>query len=77
MALPVYSTIQMYLFIIYYFYSTYQRNFYHIFASIPLYDGSDGEGFFPWLECLEQHGSIVEEILKLKHWEDQLDQSRM
>ena len=33
--------------------STYQRNFDHIFASIPIYDGSDWEGFFPWLECLE------------------------
>ena len=33
--------------------STYQRNFDHIFASIPLYDGSDREGFFSWLECLE------------------------
>ena len=32
---------------------TYQRNFDHIFASIPIYDGSDREGFFPWLECLE------------------------
>ena len=32
---------------------TYQRNFYHIFASIPIYDRSDREGFFPWLECLE------------------------
>ena len=31
----------------------YQRNFDHIFASIPIYDGSDREGFFPWLECLE------------------------
>ena len=30
--------------------STYQRNFYHIFASIPIYDRSDREGFFPWLE---------------------------
>ena len=27
--------------------STYQRNFNHIFASIPIYDGSDREGFFP------------------------------
>ena len=27
--------------------------FNHIFASIPIYDGSDREGFFPWLECLE------------------------
>ena len=33
--------------------STYQRNFDHIFASIPIYDGSDREGIFPWLECLE------------------------
>ena len=33
--------------------STYQRNFDHIFASIPIYDGSDREGFFPWLKCLE------------------------
>ena len=30
--------------------STYQRHFDHIFASIPIYDGSDREGFFPWLE---------------------------
>ena len=27
--------------------STYQRNFDDIFASIPIYDGSDREGFFP------------------------------
>ena len=33
--------------------STYQRNFDHIFASIPIYDRSDREGFFPWLEHLE------------------------
>ena len=33
--------------------STYQCNFDHILASIPIYDGSDREGFFPWLECLE------------------------
>ena len=33
--------------------STYQRNFNHIFTSIPIYDGSDREGFFPWLEHLE------------------------
>ena len=30
--------------------STYQCNFDHIFASIPIYDGSDREGFFPWLK---------------------------
>ena len=33
--------------------STYQRNFDHIFAGIPIYDRSDREGFFPWLEHLE------------------------
>ena len=33
--------------------STYQRNFDHIFASFPIYDGSNREDFFPWLECLE------------------------
>ena len=33
--------------------STYQGNFDHIFANIPIYDGSDREGFFPWLKCLE------------------------
>ena len=33
--------------------STYQRKFDHIFASIPIYDRSDREDFFPWLECLE------------------------
>ena len=33
--------------------SSYQRGFDHIFASIPIYDGSDRKGFFPWLECLE------------------------
>ena len=33
--------------------STYQRNFDHIFVSIPIYGRSDREGFFPWLECLE------------------------
>ena len=31
----------------------YQHNFDHIFASIPVYEGSNGEDFFPWLECLE------------------------
>ena len=33
--------------------STYQHNFDHIFASIPIYDGSNREGFFLWLERLE------------------------
>ena len=33
--------------------STYQRNFDHTFASIPIYDGSNREDFFPWLERLE------------------------
>ena len=33
--------------------STYQCNYDHIFTSIPIYDGRDREGFFPWLEQLE------------------------
>ena len=33
--------------------STYQWDFDHIFASIPIYDGSNREDFFPWLERLE------------------------
>ena len=33
--------------------STYQCNFDHIFASIPIYHGSNRVGFFLWLECLE------------------------
>ena len=33
--------------------SMHQCNCDHIFASIPIYDGSDREGFFPRLECLE------------------------
>ena len=28
--------------------STYQQKFDHIFASIPIYDGSDCKDFFPW-----------------------------
>ena len=30
--------------------STHQRNYDHIFASIPIYDGSNREEFFPWLD---------------------------
>ena len=33
--------------------SSYQRNFDHIFSSIPIYDRSEREGFFPWLECFK------------------------
>ena len=33
--------------------STYLRNFNHMFVSMPIYDRSDREGFFPLLECLE------------------------
>ena len=33
--------------------STYQRNFNYIFASIPIYDRSDRESFFPWLKRIE------------------------
>ena len=33
--------------------STYQHNFDHILPAKPIYDESDREGFFLWLECLE------------------------
>ena len=33
--------------------STHQRNYDHIFASIPIYDGSNREEFFRWLDHLE------------------------
>ena len=33
--------------------STHKRYYDHIFASIPIYDGSNREEFFPWLDCLE------------------------
>ena len=33
--------------------STHQRNYDHIFASIPIYDGSNREELFPWLDRLE------------------------
>ena len=33
--------------------STHQRNYDHIFASIPIYDASNREEFFPWLDQLE------------------------
>ena len=32
---------------------THQRNYAHIFASIPIYDGSNREELFPWLDHLE------------------------
>ena len=46
--------------------STYQRNVDHIFASIPIYDGSDREGFFPWLEHLEAAGFYSGRNIKTK-----------
>ena len=33
--------------------STHQQTYDHIFASIPIYDGSNREEFFPWLDWLE------------------------
>ena len=57
--------------------STYQRNFNHIFASIPIYDRSDRNGFFPWLECLEAACFYREEILKWKLWVGLQDLSKM
>ena len=56
--------------------STYQRNFNHIFASIPIYDGSDREGFFPWLEHLEVACFYSGRNIKTKALGDLLDQSR-
>ena len=32
--------------------STHQRNYDHIFASIPIYDGSNREEFFLWLDLI-------------------------
>ena len=45
---------------------TYQRNFDHIFASIPIYDESDREGFFPWLEHLEAAGFYSGRNIKME-----------
>ena len=56
--------------------STYQRNFDHIFASIPIYDGSDREGFFPWLEHLKVVCFYNGRTSRPKLWVDLLDQSR-
>ena len=44
--------------------STYHSNFDHIFESISIYDGSDREGFFPWLEHWKQHAFIVGKNIK-------------
>ena len=46
--------------------STYQCNFDHIFTRIPIYDGSDREGFFPWLEQLEAACSYSRRNIKTK-----------
>ena len=46
--------------------STYQRNFDHIFASIPIYDGSNREDFSLGLNVWKQHASIVEGISRQK-----------
>ena len=55
--------------------STYQRNFDHIFASIPIYDGSDREGFLPWLECLE--AACFYSRRNIKTWVGLWDLSKM
>ena len=58
--------------------SSYQGNFNHIFTSIPIYDRSDREGFFPWLECLEAACFFIAEgMLKLKPWVGPQDLSKM
>ena len=46
--------------------SIYQRNFDHIFASIPIYDVSDREGFFSWLEHLEAAGFYSGKNIKME-----------
>ena len=57
--------------------STYQRNFDHIFASIPIYGGSDREGFFLGLNFWKQHTFTMEETLKQKPWVGPQDLFRM
>ena len=56
--------------------STYQRNFYNIFASIPIYDGSNRDGFFPWLEHLEAACFYSGRYIKRKLWVGALDPSK-
>ena len=57
--------------------STYQRNFNHIFSSIPIHDGSDREVSFLGWNVWKQHAFIVEETLKQKPWVGPQDLSRM
>ena len=57
--------------------STHQRNYDHIFASIPVYDGSNRDEFFHGWIIWKQHVIIADEILRQKHWEGQLDLSKM
>ena len=47
--------------------STQQRNFDNIFESIPIYDGTEKEGIFEWIErleaaCLQSRGDIHTEV---------------
>ena len=57
--------------------STYQRNYNHIFASISIYDRSDREGFFPWLEHLEAACFYSGRNIKQKFWVGPQDPSKM
>ena len=57
--------------------STNQRNFDHIFASIPIYDGSDRRVSFPDLNVKKQPAFTVEGILKQKLWVGPQDPSKM
>ena len=48
--------------------STKQRNFDHILVNIPIYDGTNKEGFFKWVErleaaCLQSRKDIHTEVL--------------
>ena len=57
--------------------STYQRNFNHIFASIPIYDRTDRKVSFLGWDVWKQDALIVEETLKQKPWVGLQDPSRI
>ena len=56
--------------------STYQRNFKHIFANIPIHDRNDREGFFSWFEHLEAAYFYSGRNIKQKLWLGLQDQSK-
>ena len=50
---------------------TQQRDFDHIFASIPINDGTNKEGFFEWVERLEAHRWSCSHQPQYNYTEDQ------